>query len=77
MVQYWCQEVQYTINQSIKEGKKIIMDKKIKCLDCGEEFLFTERDQEFYAEKGFTEPKRCKSCRKLRKDGAIGGKRNG
>ena len=44
------------------------MDKKIKCQDCGEEFTFTERDQAFYQEKGFAEPKRCHFCRKARKD---------
>lgn len=43
-------------------------DKTIKCIDCGEEFTFTAGEQEFYAEKGFTnEPKRCKSCRDKRK----------
>lgn len=43
-------------------------DKKLICSDCGAEFLFTVREQEFYAEKGFTnEPKRCKDCRSARK----------
>lgn len=43
-------------------------DKTIKCVDCGTEFIFSARDQEFYAEKGFTnEPKRCKPCRDKRK----------
>lgn len=43
-------------------------DKMIVCQDCGNEFAFTVRDQEFYEEKGFTnEPKRCKSCRDKRK----------
>ncbi|MCI8588274.1 MAG: cytochrome C551 [Bacilli bacterium] len=43
-------------------------DKTITCIDCGEEFVFTARDQEFYAEKGFNnEPKRCKSCRDKKK----------
>lgn len=43
-------------------------DKTIKCIDCGTEFTFTARDQEFYAEKGFTnEPKRCKACRDKKK----------
>lgn len=43
-------------------------DKTIKCIDCGAEFTFTARDQEFYKEKGFTnEPKRCKACRDKRK----------
>ena len=43
-------------------------DKTIKCVDCGTEFVFTARDQEFYQEKGFTnEPQRCPECRKARK----------
>ncbi len=43
-------------------------DKTIKCVDCGNEFLFTARDQAFYAEQGFTnEPKRCRECRNKRK----------
>ena len=43
-------------------------DKTIKCVDCGTEFVFTARDQEFYQEKGFTnEPKRCKACRDKKK----------
>ena len=43
-------------------------DKTIKCVDCGTEFTFTARDQEFYAEKGFNnQPVRCKACRDKRK----------
>lgn len=39
-------------------------DKTIKCVDCGEDFVFTANEQDFYAEKGFqNEPKRCKACR--------------
>ncbi len=43
-------------------------DKTLTCKDCGEEFTFTVGEQEFYAEKGFTnEPQRCKNCRDARK----------
>lgn len=43
-------------------------DKTIKCKDCGVDFLFTERDQEFYKEKGYeNEPVRCRECRKAKK----------
>ncbi len=43
-------------------------DKTLVCSDCGCEFVFTEGEQEFYAEKGFTnEPKRCPECRKQKK----------
>jgi len=48
--------------------KEEYKDKTIKCVDCDTEFVFTAREQEFYAEKGFNnEPKRCKDCRDKRK----------
>jgi len=50
-------------------------DKTITCRDCGMEFIFTTGEQEFYAQKGFTnEPTRCPSCRQQRK---AGGGRSG
>ena len=42
-------------------------DRTITCADCGADFLFSEREQNFYAERGMSEPKRCKSCRDQRK----------
>jgi len=50
-------------------------DKTITCRDCGMDFVFTSGEQEFYAQKGFTnEPTRCPSCRQARK--ANGGGRS-
>ncbi|MBQ4568575.1 MAG: zinc-ribbon domain containing protein [Ruminococcus sp.] len=44
-------------------------DKTIICKDCGEEFIFSAGEQEFYAEKGLAnEPQRCKACRMARKN---------
>ena len=42
-------------------------DKNIQCKDCGQEFVFTAGEQEFYAERNFSEPSRCKDCRNARK----------
>ena len=53
-------------------------DQIIACVDCGTEFNFSAKEQEFYAQKGFTSvPKRCKPCRNARKDqqGSGGGSR--
>jgi CxxC-x17-CxxC domain-containing protein len=50
-----------------------VADKTLTCTDCGMEFAFTEREQAFYAEKGFTEPRRCPSCRASRKAARSGG----
>lgn len=44
-------------------------DKTLVCKDCGSEFVFTEGEQAFYQEKGFTnEPGRCPACRKINKE---------
>ena len=44
-------------------------DKTLKCKECGNDFVFTAGEQEFYAEKGFqNEPQRCKACRAKRKN---------
>lgn len=43
-------------------------DKTLTCRDCGADFVFSASEQEFYAEKGFTnEPGRCPDCRRARK----------
>jgi len=42
-------------------------DKKIVCKDCGKEFMFEVGEQQWFSEKGFVEPSRCKACRKVRK----------
>jgi hypothetical protein len=42
-------------------------DQTLNCRDCGTPFIFTVRDQTFYAEKGFTPPTRCKACREINK----------
>jgi CxxC-x17-CxxC domain-containing protein len=46
----------------------VYTDKAINCADCGQEFTFTSGEQDFYAQRGFTEPpKRCPTCRASRK----------
>ncbi len=42
-------------------------DRKIKCIDCFDDFIFSAGEQKFYMEKGFSEPKRCKACRAKKK----------
>lgn len=42
-------------------------DKILTCGDCQQEFTFTASEQDFYASREFTEPRRCASCRAIRK----------
>lgn len=52
-------------------------DKNLQCRDCGNEFVFTAGEQEFYAGRGLTnEPGRCPDCRAAAK-GSRGGGRSG
>ena len=44
------------------EGKTLV------CKECGNDFIFTAGEQEFYAEKGFeNQPARCSDCRDKRR----------
>ena len=48
-------------------------DKTLVCKECGNEFVFTAGEQEFYAERGFqNESQRCKACRDARKAASRG-----
>jgi CxxC-x17-CxxC domain-containing protein len=42
-------------------------DQTLTCRDCGQGFVFTASEQDFFAQRGFTSPLRCQSCRASRK----------
>jgi CxxC-x17-CxxC domain-containing protein len=42
-------------------------DKTLECADCGQQFTHSAQDQQFYAERQFSEPRRCPTCRAVRK----------
>jgi len=42
-------------------------DQELQCADCGQTFIFSAEDQEFYAQKRYSTPKRCATCRANRK----------
>ena len=71
---------QLNANKSLKAGfqkRGIAMyeDKTLVCKECGNEFVFTAGEQEFYAERGFqNEPQRCKACRDAKKAALRGPK---
>jgi CxxC-x17-CxxC domain-containing protein len=45
-------------------------EKTLTCQDCGKSFAFTAEEQQFHAQKGYTNlPKRCPDCRRSRRDG--------
>ena len=53
-------------------------DKSIQCSDCGTAFSFSADEQEQFAQRGYTnDPKRCPSCRQVRKVRQFGSNGNG
>src|SRR5438105_4341057 len=42
-------------------------DTTLTCRDCGQAFVFTSGEQDFYASRGYSEPGRCADCRAQRK----------
>ena len=44
-------------------------EQTLTCQDCGKSFAFTAEEQQFHAQKGYTNlPKRCPDCRRARRD---------
>ncbi len=58
-----------------KHGRKGNMaeDQQLMCSDCGQAFTFTAEDQDFFRERGYSSPKRCKACRQAKKNEQAGG----
>jgi CxxC-x17-CxxC domain-containing protein len=52
-------------------------DKTLTCVDCGVDFTFTANDQQFYADRQFSEPRRCPPCRAAKKASRGEGGGNG
>ena len=51
--------------------------RELTCADCGVVFEFSAEEQEFYASRGFSEPKRCRNCRTAKKNARNAGSRQG
>lgn len=52
----------------MNENIEMLEDETLVCKECGNEFVFTASEQEFYREKGFVnKPKVCKTCRYAKK----------
>ena len=41
-------------------------DLLLTCSDCGQEFTFTAGEQQFFQERGYSSPRRCKPCRQAK-----------
>ena len=53
-------------------------DRTLSCTDCGQSFTFSAEDQEYHAQKGYSnDPKRCPSCRASRRDNRSTGYSSG
>lgn len=62
-------------SRQLKQGRKgnMAQDQQLMCSDCGQSFTFTAEDQEFFRERGYSSPKRCKPCRQAKKNEQSGG----
>lgn len=47
-------------------------DRTLVCEDCGNEWTFNSDEQEFFNDRGYQTPKRCKPCRQKRKESRTG-----
>jgi DNA repair exonuclease SbcCD ATPase subunit len=45
-----------------------LVDVTLTCQQCGKDFIFPISEQEFFKERGFTQPHHCKACRANRRN---------
>ncbi len=61
-----------TIPEAWTKGH-MAQDQQLMCSDCGQSFTFSAEDQEYFRERGYSAPKRCKTCRQAKKNEQSGG----
>lgn len=42
-------------------------NKTLQCVDCKSSFIWTASEQEYFADRNYQQPKRCKMCREMRR----------
>ena len=72
-----CQEARIPVGNFLLEEIRVFSDRTLTCCDCGQTFVFTAGEQEFYNSKGFSsDPRRCPECRRNhkreRENGSLG-----
>jgi hypothetical protein len=45
-----------------------VSEHRLTCADCGREYAFSAEEQRFFREKGYSPPKRCRDCRRGKKE---------
>lgn len=61
---YWYGHTKIRKNKMYEQN---FQNQELQCAECGVTFEFSAEDQEFYATKGYSAPKRCPQCRANRK----------
>ena len=59
---------------SVKEHELEEDTKERECIECDDNFFLTSGEIDFYVQHELETPKRCKSCRQIRKEGGTEGK---
>ena len=56
-------------NGELSHAEVEFQDRSIKCVDCGDDFVWTAGEQVFFHDKGLkNEPKRCKPCKQAKNE---------
>ncbi len=50
-----------------EERGRNLVDRQITCVECGKQFTFIVEDQLIHETRGYSDPKRCRPCRKARR----------
>lgn len=53
------------------QERKLLKPITVTCTDCHEPFIITPDEQQFFQQKKFDLPKRCKPCRVIRRQNNL------
>jgi CxxC-x17-CxxC domain-containing protein len=55
--------------EPLNNGQSEFQDTKLLCIDCDQEFIWTQGEQQFFFDKGLQNPpKRCKTCKQAKNE---------
>lgn len=64
-------EIDQMGNEFGNQERKLLKPLTITCTDCHKTFIITPEEQQFFKQKQFDLPKRCKPCRVIRRQNNL------
>jgi hypothetical protein len=51
----------------LSDNEPLAFDQQIVCVECHATFLFTSNERAWFSDQGYRPPKRCRPCRRIKR----------